>query len=195
MLSLWVGLGLGLLAGGRHQLGPAWLVFGVTAILGAEMLSRGVTSIREAALTDPLTGLLNRTGLWDQCEHAISICGRLNQPLTLVHIDLDGFKEVNDREGHAEGDRILQLCAERWVGVIRAGDTLARIGGDEFLLVLPGSSPTGAKKLMEKLRVVSPIEWCFGVAELKSNEEIQSCMDRADIELYASKRLRTVDGP
>ncbi|HTU15266.1 MAG TPA: GGDEF domain-containing protein [Solirubrobacterales bacterium] len=187
VVLLWAGLGLGLMAGG-HDLDIAWLIFGVAAIAGAGLLCRGIVSVRDAAVTDPLTGLQNRTGLWEECERAIAICRRLNQPLTLVHIDLDGFKEVNDREGHAEGDRILRLCAERWAGVIRSGDTLARIGGDEFLLILPGSDSEAARRLMGRLREVSPIEWCFGAAEMRLAESIQDCMDRADIELYASKR-------
>jgi len=189
-LSLWAGLGLGLLAGGRHHLGAAWLIFGFAAVAGAELLSRGIASIRDAAVTDQLTGLQNRTGLWEELERSIAICRRLGQSLTLVHIDLDGFKEVNDREGHAEGDRILRLCAERWTGVIRQGDTLARIGGDEFLLILPGSDPIDARRLMGLLHEVSPIEWCFGAAELREGEEVQACLDRADAELYAAKRQR-----
>lgn len=194
VVSLWVGLGMGLLAGGRHHIGTAWLIFGFTAIIGAELLCRGISSMRDAAVTDPLTGLQNRSGLWEECERAIVMCRRVNLPLTLVHIDLDGFKEVNDRDGHAEGDRILRLCAERWAGTIRSGDTLARIGGDEFLLVLPGSDLEQAKNLMERLRVVSPIEWCFGAAEMRRGEEIQDCMDRADIELYESKRTKGLQG-
>ncbi|MDQ2700657.1 MAG: GGDEF domain-containing protein [Actinomycetota bacterium] len=191
---LWLGLGLGLLVGGRTQIAGAWPIFGIAALVGAELLSRGIESIREAAVTDPLTGLQNRTGLWEECERAISICRRSGQPLTLVHIDLDGFKKVNDRDGHAEGDRILRLCAERWTGVIRSGDVLARIGGDEFLLVLPGSDVIGAGKLMKMLRVVSPVEWCFGAAELLPGERIQTCMDRADTQLYAAKKSKQSAG-
>jgi len=190
VLSLWIGIGLGLVVGGRGDEWTAWLVFGGSAVAGSLLLSRGVASIRFAAATDPLTGLRNRTGLWEECEHALNICQRLNQPLTLVHIDLDGFKEINDQKGHAEGDRLLRLCAERWTGVVRAGDTLARIGGDEFLLVLPGSNPADARELMETLQAVSPTEFCFGAAALRFDEDVQSCMDRADVELYNSKRHR-----
>lgn len=188
---LWLGVGVGLIAGGQHQFVVAWLIFGVTATAGAELLARGIGSMREAAATDALTGLKNRAGLWEQCQRTIAVSRRLDQPLTLVHIDLDGFKAVNDTEGHAEGDRILRLCAEHWVKVVRTGDILARIGGDEFLLVLPGSDAEDARRLMGQLREVSPVEWCFGAAELRPREKVQACMERADAELYASKKERT----
>jgi len=187
---VWLGVGAGLFAGGRHEFLVAWPILGLTAMAGAELLSRGIGSMRDAAETDALTGLKNRAGLWEQCRRAVVASRRLDQPLTLAHIDLDGFKEVNDTEGHAEGDRILRLCAERWTGVVRSGDILARIGGDEFLLVLPGSRPEDARRLMGLLGEVSPIEWCFGVAELHAGETIQECMERADSELYASKKKR-----
>ena len=187
---LWLGVGVGLLIGERHGLIGAWLVFGVTAMVGAELLARGVDSMREAAATDALTGLRNRVGLLEQSQRAIAASRHLGQPLTLVHIDIDGLKEINDTEGHAEGDRLLRLCAERWAGVARAGDILARIGGDEFLLVLPGSKLEDARQLMVRLEEVSPVEWCFGAAELRPREGTQACMERADAALYAAKNER-----
>jgi len=187
VLALWAVFGVGLWAGGQAGLTVSWLIVGAGALLGTEVLSRACRTIRSTAVTDPLTGLQNRVGLVYESDRAITICRRLDQPLTLVHIDLDGFKEVNDREGHAEGDRLLRQCADNWSGVIRAGDILARIGGDEFLLVLPGSNSDDARRLMGVLKEVSPIGWSFGVAELAPEEELQDCVDRADAELYNQK--------
>lgn len=192
MLTLLLGviLGAGMFAGGHGEHIGAWLILGVAALVGVDILSRSVSSVRSTAVTDPLTGLQNRIGLVNETDRAIAICRRLNQPLSLVHIDLDDFKEVNDREGHAQGDKILRLCADSWTGVIRKGDILARIGGDEFLLVLPGSDSDDARRLMGVLKEESPVNWSFGVAELAPGEELQACVDRADAELYTQKAER-----
>ena len=189
VLALWFVFALGFWVGG-HGPSVSWLVVGAGALFGAEVLSRACDTVRSTAVTDPLTGLHNRVGLLYESERAIAICRRMDQPLTLVHIDLDGFKSVNDREGHSEGDRILRLCADNWTEVIRAGDILARVGGDEFLLMLPGSNADDARRLVGVLKGVSPIGWSFGVAELAPDEDLRDCIDRADVELYAQKGLR-----
>jgi diguanylate cyclase (GGDEF)-like protein len=117
----------------------------------------------------------------------VTLCGRFDHPLTIVHIDLDGFTEINDREGHSQGDRILRQCAENWAGVVPDSDVLARIGGDEFLLVLAGSDSDDARQMMGVLKEVSPVDWSYGVAQLAPGEELQACVDRADAELYTHK--------
>jgi diguanylate cyclase (GGDEF)-like protein len=185
--GIWLLLGLGLLIGGFHSLTASWVIFGIAALIGAEILSRAVMSIRAVAVTDPLTGLHNRIGLITESRRAIALCRRLDQPVSMAQIDLDDFKAVNDREGHARGDQLLRECAKRWAGAIRESDILGRIGGDEFLLVLPGSNSHDARQMMGLLKDASPVNWSYGVAELAPGEELQACVDRADAELYTNK--------
>jgi diguanylate cyclase (GGDEF)-like protein len=95
--------------------------------------------LRERSLHDPLTGLANRSLFFDRVEHAIARLGRQSgEMIAVLFIDLDNFKNVNDTLGHARGDRLLTLVAERLETVVRGADTIARLGGDEFALLLEG---------------------------------------------------------
>lgn len=184
------GFGFGLLMTAHPNDVAIWAIFSASSFGLAEGLSRATSRLRVVAATDPLTDLPNRTGLWQAFDRAVAVSHALGQPLTLVHIDLDGFKEINDRSGHAEGDRILRRCAEVWRSMIRTGDTLARVGGDEFLLVLPGSNQEDAADLVDRLQDRSPVEFCYGTAELRAGEDIKACVARADRELYLAKAER-----
>jgi diguanylate cyclase (GGDEF)-like protein/PAS domain S-box-containing protein len=102
--------------------------------------------IERFAFTDPLTGLANRRGLEERLEVALWETGCDDgAALAVLFLDLDGFKQVNDRYGHAAGDRLLVRTAERLSGRLRRGDLLARLGGDEFLVVLRGLVPATAR--------------------------------------------------
>jgi len=109
------------------------------------------------AMHDPLTGLLNRAALEDRLSLERARAERNLERLGVMYVDLDRFKEVNDTRGHAAGDQILRQVAERLVGALRASDSVARIGGDEFVILAPGlERPTDeidiAEKVLEALR-------------------------------------------
>jgi diguanylate cyclase (GGDEF)-like protein len=113
--------------------------------VGALMAARGV--LHALALTDPLTGLLNRRGLE---EEAARMLAKGAAELSIVYLDLDGFKAVNDQLGHAEGDRALQTTASILLETFRAADAVGRIGGDEFVIVVaPGSDALVAARRLE----------------------------------------------
>jgi len=105
-----------------------------------------------SAATDYLTGLYNARSLFLHLDGELARCRRLESPLAVLVSDLDGFKQVNDRFGHLEGNRLLQQVALRLKESCREYDCVARMGGDEFVLVLPGLSPEVVKKLIPRLR-------------------------------------------
>jgi diguanylate cyclase (GGDEF)-like protein/PAS domain S-box-containing protein len=109
---------------------------------------------------DHLTGLPNRKLLRDRLEHALTRSRRFEEPIGVVFMDLDGFKGINDTLGHAAGDRVLEVVAERLSQTVRASDTVARLGGDEFVLLLPGiGSVDNAERVADKVveKVSEPI--------------------------------------
>lgn len=105
----------------------------------------------EMAYRDTLTGLGNRKAFLEQLKQALDEADRLQRPLALFYIDLDRFKEVNDRFGHDAGDELLRQIAERLRSRLRAPDQLYRLGGDEFTLLMPGGTLDSAQRLAERL--------------------------------------------
>ena len=108
--------------------------------------------LRQQALHDPLTGLPNRLLLLDRAEHALAAGRRARRPVSLLFLDLDGFKAVNDTHGHDAGDRVLQTVAHRIEQVLRPGDTAARLGGDEFVVLCPDTTAEQGVAVAQRLR-------------------------------------------
>jgi GGDEF domain-containing protein len=180
-----------LLVSPHHVPADAWIFMTASLIVATETIGRQSTRLRHEAHTDSLTGLLNRKGLAPAAERAFALADRTGIPLTIALIDLDDFKQVNDRDGHAEGDRLLVQMTRTWSEELQAGDIFSRLGGDEFLVVLVGSSDEEAKRFFERLLFISPAPWSAGVIKRSSGEDLSACLARADNALYEAKRSRT----
>ena len=151
------------------------------------------------ATTDSLTGLPNRHAFLERAESARLAALRMRQPLALVMIDIDHFKQINDRFGHATGDEALAVFARVARGVLRGHETLGRLGGEEFAAVLPATDLFGARQAAERLRlavreatvVTSGTAYTMtvsiGVVVLDPNEALGAALARADRALYVAK--------
>jgi diguanylate cyclase (GGDEF)-like protein len=146
--------------------------------------------LQQSARTDELTGLPNRRAWEEQLPRELARARRERQSLCVVMLDLDRFKEFNDREGHQAGDRLLKQCAAAWSGQLRATDILARYGGEEFSLVLPGCELADGRVLVERLRETTPEGQTLsaGIAVWDGVEPPPALVGRADGALYEAKR-------
>jgi diguanylate cyclase (GGDEF)-like protein len=154
------------------------------------------TALHRQAVTDTLTALLNRRGWVEVGQPLVANANRLDQPMALLMIDIDHFKKINDTHGHEAGDRALRAIGKLLLKNRRANDLAARIGGEEFCLLLPGSSvesaPTIDQRLREELPAIGaglgfPISFSSGLALRQPGETLESMMIRADKALYAAK--------
>jgi len=167
------------------------LAFGGTVIVITEILSRTSSQLRREATTDSLTGLLNRNGLEQEAARVRSF--DRNRSVAVLLVDLDGFKQVNDREGHRAGDQLLKDFADAWIREARAGDLIARIGGDEFVMLFPASNEDSARATVQRLRRISPVPWSGGLVTAEPGETLADSLDRADRLLYAEKAAKRRD--
>jgi diguanylate cyclase (GGDEF)-like protein len=165
----------------------------VLAVDKVEVLAQEVYKI---AVLDSFTGLFNRRYMEQRLADEIARCQRSGLPMTVILFDLDEFKQVNDKYGHAAGDTLLKAFAEYLQKATRGSDVAGRYGGDEFLAVLPECKPEEVQfvlKRMDGLRVeigeeMIPIGYSAGWAEHISGESPDELLKRADAALYANKR-------
>ena len=169
-----------------------------TVLILASDLSK---EMKQLALSDSLTGVMNRRGFTEAAGRALAAARRKGAPLSAIVCDVDHFKLINDRHGHAIGDRALQQFTQHLQRNARPQDAIGRIGGEEFAVLLPDTAVEVATAIAERLRttlagmVVSheaaaiQMQASFGVAALRGDDEdILHLIERADAALYRSKR-------
>lgn len=177
-------------ATGSEPTVPARVLRIIDRVLSEAM--EGVSaSLREAALVDPLTGCANRRALEEDLERAAAGANRTGLDVSVAVIDLDGLKQVNDSGGHAAGDACLCDLAGAVRSALRETDHVYRVGGDEFVVLMPFSGAEGASATMQRARAEGAPAFSWGVASLSmlaDRSNVGQLLDLADASLYASRR-------
>lgn len=159
-------------------------------------LRQANAELAKVATTDALTGVWNRRHFLTMCKNFQSQADRHGHPLSLLLLDIDHFKNINDSYGHPTGDAVLVELAQRIQSVVRANDVFARWGGEEFVVLSPCCSMDDVMRLAEKLRVlvegrpfaeVGRVTISLGAAQLQDNESLESLFKRVDLALYEAK--------
>jgi diguanylate cyclase (GGDEF)-like protein len=158
------------------------------------------STLERLAAIDPLTGILNRRKIISLAEKEFRKAVRVRAPLSLILLDVDHFKDINDNYGHAIGDQLLSAMIKTVCASLRTGDMIGRIGGDEFLIVLPETDLTQGRQIAERLQKTIALQTfnthqdaltltiSLGVAELERDSRIEVLIDRTDRALYRAKR-------
>lgn len=168
----------------------------------SRQLTDELTRVRLLSLTDELTGLPNRRAFLRRLEDEVARVQRYGFPLSLALMDLDKFKEINDKYGHAGGDEVLRVYAKNILSIFRHHDLVARYGGEEFAVLLPNTESEGALRALTKVKnrcaetrwqnngsVVAAPTFSAGLALYKPGETSTAFIERVDKALYRAKRL------
>lgn len=168
----------------------------------SRQLTDELSRVRLLSLTDELTGLPNRRAFLRRLEDEVARVQRYGFPLTLALMDLDKFKEINDKYGHAGGDEVLRVYSKNILSIFRHHDLVARYGGEEFAVLLPNTESEGALRALTKVKnrcaetrwqsngpVVSVPTFSAGLALYKPGETSTAFVERVDKALYRAKRL------
>ncbi|MDQ1620667.1 MAG: diguanylate cyclase [Actinomycetota bacterium] len=189
LITISAGFAVGLASSGLPETSvAAWLTVSGATTITALALSSLTRQLRRFAQEDPVTGALSRAGLSKAAGPLLAAAERHGQPLAAVVIDLDGFKQINDSAGHAAGDQLLATVAVRWRAQLRQSDELARTGGDEFVILAPGTDDQGARALSKRLMAEAGTACSAGSAMYRPGDTLAALVSRADAEMYRVKK-------
>lgn len=165
-----------------------------------KMLDDDYAALEKLATTDPMTGILNRRSFFDISEKLLKLSLRNKSTFSIVLLDIDFFKKVNDTYGHLAGDEIIKYLVKMVKKEMRESDVFSRFGGEEFIILLPETDEKGASILAEKLRknmddnpyvasdlISIPVTVSIGISELKEQKLLRDIIYRADQALYEAK--------
>jgi diguanylate cyclase (GGDEF)-like protein len=169
----------------------------------SKQLAQALSRMQDLAMVDELTGLKNRRAFFDDAEPAVAAARRRKQPIAVALLDLDFFKDVNDTYGHAVGDLVLKEVARRITGTLREEQIVGRLGGEEFVALLPDTTPAQALIAIERVRkaigatqIPLPgggpaitVTISGGIAPVLEDEGLESVIDLADKAMYRAKGL------
>ena len=194
-----------LFAGLRFSGSDIWLIN--TVVQGVSFATVGIliavlrdVVARERALNriDPLTSLLNSRAFYQDAQGLLSLCRRKGYPITVAYVDLDRFKEINDRLGHRAGDDVLRTVGTVFRQSVRPSDLVARLGGDEFVILLPATNAPEASAMLERVRLTLqttfesasvPITGSIGaVTFVQAPAEVEPMVHDADACMYSAKK-------
>ncbi|MDC7220235.1 MAG: diguanylate cyclase [Spirochaetales bacterium] len=162
-------------------------------------VARQTEALRELSFTDELTGINNRRRFFELGNHEVCVHNRYKRPLAVIMLDIDHFKRINDQYGHSCGDKALIYLAGLCRGEIRDSDILARLGGEEFALLLFDTEAVEAREVAERIRLrlegstlerddlIPPMTVSIGVVQLGDDETLEEALERADSLMYKAK--------
>ncbi|MFA6317258.1 MAG: sensor domain-containing diguanylate cyclase [Elusimicrobiota bacterium] len=174
-------------------------------VIGTLGISKDITDrieleqrLRELSITDNLTGLHNQRHFEERIGQEVSRSRRQRYKLSIVVIDLDGFKALNDLKGHLEGDRVLKVFAGMLMDKVRKGvDSAYRYGGDEFVILLPGLAAAKARRVAERIvaaaranPALEGLDFSFGVATLENDQRVEDFINEADTRMFRMKAAK-----
>lgn len=191
--------------GQQHERAPWIMPFNVgtmaiafaTVGLLVTQLKRRLLAVEGLSRQDHLTTLLNGRAFYEQADLLLALARRSQRPITFAYLDLDNFKQVNDQQGHQEGDRALKLTASEVKRHVRQTDVVARLGGDEFALLLPDTDATPAQVSLDRVRTLVtaslqeqrwPVTLSVGAVTFRQiPATVDEAIKRADAVMYRAK--------